>query len=429
MKFAFSLTSPFTFDELKAAVRFASNRLRQDRLFDAAGSLTFTTVLAVVPLLTVTLALFTAFPLFDQFRMSLQEYFLKSLMPDSISKAVFAHLNTFANRAARISAVGGVFLLITSLALIFSIDRTFNTIWRVRRPRGFLKRLATYWTAITVGPLLIGASMTFTTLVVTKASKGGSTWLDAMSWVLDFLPLLFSTAAFTLLYRYLPAKVVRWNDALAGGLIAGFAFEVAKRFFALFIAKFPSYTAVYGAFAAVPIFLLWVYLSWLIILFGAAVTATIAVLKYERWNHRGVSGEAFIDALDLLQELLRGRRANVGQVASLSLRELRERTRLGLVESETLLEKMLSVGWVAKLAEHAPRAEVGLRVPAFDADDERWALIVEPSTINLGDIFHLFALEAASPPQTNQAVLRARAAVSEALNESLETYNENAKLN
>ncbi|MFN7849171.1 MAG: YihY family inner membrane protein [Burkholderiales bacterium] len=416
------LTVPFTLDDLRAAMRFAGNRLREDRLFDAAGSLTFTTVLAVVPLLTVALALFTAFPLFEQFRINLQEYFIKSLMPDSISKAVLNYLNIFASKAARISAVGGVFLFVTSLALIFSIDRTFNTIWRVRRPRSFFKRLITYWAAITVGPLMIGASITLTTVLFSQASKGTDGWLDSREWLCNIFPLIFSVAAFALLYRMLPAKPVRWNDALAGGLIAGIAFEIAKRLFALFIAKFPTYTAVYGAFAAVPIFLLWVYLSWLIILFGAAVTATIAVLKYERWNRRAVSGEVFIDALELLRELVQVREVPDGRVASMSLRELRKRTRLGLAESEALLEKMLAQGWVARLAEHAPRAVAGVKLSLYDADDERWALIVDPGTIRLAAVFNLFNLEAAAQQQPHEAVTRAAAAVHQTLNESLAEY-------
>jgi membrane protein len=415
-------TVPFTLEDLRAAMRFAVNRVREDRLFDAAGSLTFTTVLAVVPLLTVALALFTAFPLFEQFRVNLQEYFIKSLMPDSISKAVLNYLNLFASKAARISAVGGVFLLVTSLALIFSIDRTFNTIWRVRRPRSFLKRLITYWAAITIGPLLIGASITLTTVLLSHAASGADRAGAALEWLFTIFPLLFSIAAFALLYRMLPAKPVRWNDALAGGVVAGIAFEIAKRLFALFIAKFPTYTAVYGAFAAVPIFLLWVYLSWLIILFGAAVSATIAVLKYERWNRREVSGEVFIDALELLRELVLARSASLGQTASLSLRELRQRTRLGIAESEALLEKMLAQGWVARLAEHAPRALAGVKLNLYDVDDERWALIVDPNSIPLAEVFNFFTLEAAAQAQPHEAVTRAANAVGAALNESVAVY-------
>jgi membrane protein len=415
-------TLPFSLDDLKAAMRFAGNRLREDRLFDAAGSLTFTTVLAVVPLLTVALALFTAFPLFDQFRVNLQEYFIKSLMPDSISKAVLNYLNLFASKAARISAVGGVFLFVTSLALIFSIDRTFNTIWRVRRPRSFFKRLVTYWAAITVGPLLIGASITLTTVLLSKAGKATDSWVNNLDWLFNIFPLMFSVTAFLLLYRILPAKPVRWNDALAGGLIAGLAFEIAKRVFALFIAKFPTYTTVYGAFAAVPIFLLWVYVSWLIILFGAAVTATIAVLKYERWNRRAVSGEVFIDALEVLRELVRVRQVEPGQVASLSLRDLRQRTGLGIAESEALLEKMLTQGWVARLAEHAPRVVASLKMPVYDVDDERWALMMDPDRLTLAHVFNVFNLEAAQQQPAHEVVIRVARAVELALNESLADY-------
>lgn len=412
----------FSVQELKAALRFATNRLREDRLFEAAGSLTFTTVLAVVPLLTVALALFTAFPLFDQFRVNLQEYFIKSLMPDSISKGVLSYLNTFASKAARISAVGGVFLFVTSLALIFTIDRTFNTIWRVRQSRAFFKRLITYWAAISIGPLLIGASITLTTVLLGKAGKNANQWLDAFDWLFSLVPILFSAGAFTLLYRSLPAKPVRWNDALIGGLVAGLAFEIAKRLFALFIAKFPTYTAVYGAFAAVPIFLLWVYLSWVIILFGAALTATLAVLKYERWERRPASGEMFVDALQLLRELVVVRRAALGQTASISLHELRNRTRLGLSEAETLLEKMLTRGWVAKLAEHQARPLAGIKIPLYDADDERWALLVDPDSITLAEIFTLFTLEAVWQSHPHEALVRANQAVQAELNQSLATY-------
>ena len=135
--------------QIRAASHFALERLREERLSVVAGSLTFTTVLSLVPLLTVALALFTAFPLFEQFRLNLQEYFIQSLMPDAIAKGVMSALNQFSNKAARISTVGGVFLLVTALALMMTIDRAFNTIWRVQTPRGLVQRLVAYWAAIT----------------------------------------------------------------------------------------------------------------------------------------------------------------------------------------------------------------------------------------------------------------------------------------
>lgn len=404
--------------QVRAASRFALERLGEERLSMVAGSLTFTTVLSIVPLLTVALALFTAFPLFDQFRLNLQQYFIQSLMPDAISKAVIGYLNQFASKAARISTIGAVFLVVTSLALMLTIDRAFNTIWRVQEPRGFMRRLVSYWAAITIGPLLIGGSITMTSLLLREAGTTG--WLGDV--VFSVAPVLLSAAAFALLYRTMPSKPVRWADAIAGGVVAGIAFEIAKRLFGLFIAKFPTYTAVYGAFAAFPIFLLWVYLCWLITLFGAAIAATIPVLQYERWHRRHVSGDVFIDALDVLRMLVEVRRAKPGEAASVSAREIRERTQLGFAEAEALLARMVRLGWVAKLEQTAVRAPVDRAQAALDPGFDRWALIVDPDTIAVADVFRQFALEAAARPDATGALLRAGRAVDAELNESVAQY-------
>lgn len=406
--------------QIRAASRFALARLREERLSVVAGSLTFTTVLSIVPLLTVALALFTAFPLFDQFRLNLQQYFIQSLMPDAISKAVMGYLNQFAAKATRISTIGAVFLVVTSLMLMLTIDRAFNTIWRVQTPHGFMRRLVAYWAVITVGPLLIGGSITLTSVLLRGAEHEG--WLAEL--VYGVLPVMLSSAAFALLYRTLPSKPVRWSDAIAGGAVAGIAFEIAKRLFGLFIAKFPTYTAVYGAFAAFPIFLLWVYLSWLITLFGAAVAATIPVLQYERWHRRHVSGDVFVDALDVLRMLVAVRRAGPGQAASVSAREIRERTQLGFVEAEALLERMVRLGWVAKLEETAVRAPADRAKAALEPGYDRWALIVDPQTIAVADVFRQFALEAAARPDAAPALMRAGRAVDTELGESVAQYFE-----
>lgn len=404
--------------QIRAASRFALERLREERLSVVAGSLTFTTVLSIVPLLTVALALFTAFPLFDQFRLNLQQYFIQSLMPDAIAKGVMSALNQFSSKAARISTVGGVFLLVTALALMMTIDRAFNTIWRVQTPRGLVQRLVAYWAAITIGPLLIGGSITMTSVLMREAEKTG--WLGDL--IFSLLPVLLSMVAFAILYRTLPSKPVRWADAFAGGAVAAVAFEIAKRLFGLFIAKYPSYTAVYGAFAAFPIFLLWVYLSWLITLFGAAVAATIPVLQYERWHRKHVSGDVFDDALQVLHMLVEVRRAAPGQAASVSAREIRERTRLGFAEAEALLERMVALGWVAKLEETAPRAPVAQAKAVLDPGFDRWALIVDPDLIAVADVFRQFALEAAARPDASTAIQRVGRAADAELGESVAQY-------
>ncbi|WP_085316462.1 YihY family inner membrane protein [Derxia lacustris] len=404
-----------------AALRFAGRRLREERIADVAGSLTYTTVLSLVPLLTVALALFTAFPLFDQFRVSLQDWLVHNLLPDAISKGVMTYLNQFAAKAARISAVGGFFLVLTSMALLFTVDGAFNTIWRVREPRPLLQRLAMYWAVLTIGPLLLGASLTLTSVIVGHP-RGRDDGL--VTSLIELLPAAFSVAAFTFAYLVLPNKKVRLADALAGGVLAGIAFEVAKKLFALFITRFNTYTTVYGTFAAVPLFLLWVYLCWLITLFGAAMAATLPVLRNERWQRVPESGDAFLDAMAVLEQLWRAHRPASGSSAGASLDELRAGTRLGAGELEEVLARLVATGWVARLGVHAARAPVGARLGLrrVARDDERWALVVDARDIRVSEVFRAFTLMAAGRSGAPAAIRHAAEAVDAALATDLETW-------
>ncbi len=402
----------------RAALRFAAQRLREERLADVAGSLTFTTVLSVVPLLTVALALFTAFPLFDSFRLNLQQYFLSSLMPASISSAVLGSLNAFAAKATRISAIGGIFLVVTSATLMLTIDNAFGKIWHVRSKPPLLRRLVNYWAFVTIGPVLIGASITVSSVLLRRAGEVGL----GGEFIIGLLPLLLSASAFTLLYKTLPSKTVRWTDAVSGGLFAGIAFELAKRLFALFIATFPTYTVVYGAFAAVPIFLIWVYLSWWITLLGAALSATLPVLKHESWQSEGLSGQDFVDALEVLRVLSQARRATSGRHASLTNAEIRRDARLGPARADSILERLLAAGWIARVEPHLPRADARAgprRVGRIGEVFERWALIVDESTIKLSEVFRLFALEAATLADADPALVRAAQAIDAALDDTV----------
>lgn len=146
-------------------------RFREDRLGLTASSLTFTTTIALVPFLTVALAVFSTFPVFVKFQDVLQKWLVASLVPDSIARQVLGYLTQFASKAAKLGGAGSVALLVTALALFFTIDRTLNSIWRVRKPRPFAQRVLFYWAAVTLGPLLLGASLSLTSLAV-SASKG-----------------------------------------------------------------------------------------------------------------------------------------------------------------------------------------------------------------------------------------------------------------
>ncbi len=362
-------------------------RLREERLPEVAGSLTFTTVLALVPVLTIAFAIFTTFPLFTTFRESLEAYFVQSLMPKGIANTILDYLSQFANKASRLSALGAIFLIVTAIMMFGTVDRTLNNIWRVSTTRPFLQRMVIYWAIMTFGPLLIGASVTAASELLPLSSTLPRNW----SWLRASFTLLvsisLSTLAFSLLYLTVPNRFVDWREAAVGGLVAAIAFEITRRGFAFTINLGGGYRAIYGALAAVPIFLIWVYLFWLITLLGAAVAAALPVVRYERWWHRASPGSAFLDAMAIIRVLIEAR-AGHGAVDALKIREL---THLGFEESEALLRRMLEAGWVGRIrAERPPGLKLRRR---SQLRQERWAWLANPERLTLADVFRRFAFE------------------------------------
>ncbi len=380
----------FPLDDVRGLLRFARRRLDEERLPQVAGSLTFTTVLALVPILTIAFAIFTTFPLFNTFRASLEAYFIKSLMPKAIANTILGYLNQFATKATRLSAFGAAGLIVTAIIMMLTIDRAFNHIWRVKAARPISQRIVVYWAIVTLGPLLIGVSITFTSDLFTATGSLATSFplIGAISYTL--ISVLLTMGAFTLLYMAVPNRLVDWRDAACGGLLAATAFEIAKRIFVVFITKFPTYTVIYGALAAMPIFLLWIYVSWLITLMGAVLTAALPIVKYERWWHVATPGSAFIDAMAVLSVL---HQARAGAGAAVDARTIRASTRLGFDESESLLQKMLDAGWVGRIKANTPkRIQFGKRV----ADGlDTWALLANPEQLKLADVYRLFVFNVA----------------------------------
>ena len=412
----FPLFRDLSWPQMRHLFRFAARRLDEERLPQVAGSLTFTTVLALVPILTIALAIFTTFPLFNTFRASLEAYFVRNLMPQGIANTILGYLTQFSSKATRLSAVGAVALIVTAVMMMLMIDRVFNQIWRVKTTRPITQRILVYWAIVTLGPLLIGASITLTSYVFTATNGVLRSSIPFSGGVLySTISILLTTVAFTLLYIVVPNRLVEWRDALCGGLLAAIAFEVVKRLFAVFVVKVPTYTVVYGAVAAFPIFLVWIYLGWLITLGGAVVTAALPIVKYERWWHVPQPGSAFVDAMALLAVLYEARTSANSAVVDSKL--LRDRTRLGFDESEVLLEKMLDAGWVGRIKAEGPkRMQWGKRIT--DGLD-RWALLANPQQLTLADVYRVFVFDAVSDNHLAQQV---EAAVEQGLNVSLSEH-------
>ena len=386
--------------QVRDLVRFARRRLTEERISEVAASLTFTTVLALVPVLTIAFAIFTTFPLFTTFRDSLDAYFMQILMPKGISNTILDYLSQFAAKASRLSAVGAVFLIVTAIMMFGTVDRTLNQIWRVTEPRPFLQRMVIYWAVMTMGPLLLGASLSFASELSPLMSLLGRETALLRTTLMVLVSLAFSTLAFSLLYLTVPNRIVDWRDAMIGGLVAAIAFEITRRLFAFFIAQGPSssYKVVYGALAALPIFLIWVYLFWLITLVGAVIAAALPVVKYERWWHRPAPGGEFLDAMNVLRLLVESRNSS----AAVDVLRLREETRQGFAESERLLQRMLNVGWVARIrAERSRGWRLGRR---SKLQQDRWVLLANPDKLTVAEVYQLFAFAPAPQSPLGQKV-------------------------
>jgi membrane protein len=378
-----------TWSEVRDLIRFAGRRLNEEKLPQVAGSLTFTTTLALVPLLTIMLAIFTSFPVFTNFRSALDTWFVQTGMPKAIVYTIVSNLTQFANKATKLSAVGAVALLVTSAAMMGMIELAFNQIWRVRRPRPLVQRVMIYWALVTLGPLLFGLSLTVTSQVFTATSSLARSIPLLGGLFYTLLSVALTTGAYTLLYMTVPNRSVHWRDAVWGALAAAIAFEVAKRVFAIFIRQFPAYAIIYGALAALPLFLIWMYLSWLITLVGAVLAAALPIVKHERWWYQPAPGAGFVDAMAILK-VLHGATQLTGS-ALVSRTEIRRHTRIGYDEMSALLEQMVAAGWVGRVQnETAARSPWGTR-----KSHENWVLVVDPSRIRLADVYRMFVFASA----------------------------------
>jgi membrane protein len=323
-------------------------RFRDDRLGLTASSLTFTTLISLVPLLTVMLAIFTAFPMFSNFQAGLEKYFLQTLVPPNIAKPVLGALTLFAAKASRLGAVGLIALGVTAMALVLTIDRTLNSIWRVRKPRSIGQRVLVYWAAVTLGPLLLGASLTLTSYAISASSGLVQQLPGGVAFTLNVAEFFALAIAVSALYHYVPHAPVRWRHAMAGGLFVAVGFEIAKRTLAWYLTRVPTYSNIYGAFATVPIFLLWLYLGWVIVLLGAVIAAYAPSLQMRMVQHGRRPGQGFALALEIVHRLQRSRQAGEHGLTGIALAST---LRIDPLQIESVLEALIGLDWVGRLEE------------------------------------------------------------------------------
>jgi len=255
--------------------RKVARRFGEDRCLRVAGALSYTTLLALVPLTAVMFAVFARFPVFESWMATAQEFIYANFVPAS-GEVVIRYLRQFAANAHKLTVWGLLFLVLTSLMVMATIERVFNDIWHVPQTRKHLHRYLSYGALLTLGPVLIGISLSLATHLISLPLFAGYSPLTAVrAFLLGGMPVAFEWLAFMLLYAVVPNHPVRWRHALIGSLVTTLLFEMTKRGFGFFIARYSSYQTIYGAMAVLPVFLIWIYLSWTVILLGAVVTAAL----------------------------------------------------------------------------------------------------------------------------------------------------------
>lgn len=322
------------------------DRFREDHMGLTASSLTFTTSIALVPFFTVALAVFTAFPMFSKLQGALQGWLIESLIPENIARQVLGYLTQFSSQANKLGVAGLAVLLITAIAMILTIDRTLNGIWRVKKSRPLTQRVLIYWAAITLGPLLLAASLALTSYVL-SASTGMVGVLPAgVRFLLDVVQFFLVAFGMAALYRYVPNTYVKWSHAWAGGIFVAAGIALAKKVLSVYLSQVPTYSLIYGAFATLPILLVWIYVAWIIVLMGAVIAAYLPSLMAGVARRGGGHGWQFQLAIEIVQQLHRQRdTARRGCGASV----LAQALQVDVLQLEPALEALEALHWIGQL--------------------------------------------------------------------------------
>ena len=356
------------------------DRFRDDHMGLTASSLTFTTSIALVPFFTVALAVFTAFPMFSKLQGALQGWLVKSLIPDNIARQVLGYLTQFSGQASKLGGAGLAVLLITAIALVLTIDRTLNSIWRVRKPRPLAQRVLIYWALITLGPLVLAASLAVSSYVLSASGGLVSALPISLRFLLDAVQFLLVAGAMAALYRYMPNTYVKWAHAGSGGLFVAAGLEVGKKVMSLYLSSVPTYSMVYGAFATLPILLVWIYVSWVIVLLGAVIAAYLPSLLAGVARRGSAHGWLFQLAIEVLQQLHQARSTSR---MGLSAAGLAERLQIDVLQLEPVLETLVALDWVGQLN------------TAQDQAESRYLLLADPDTTALEPLMAQLLLDKA----------------------------------
>lgn len=302
----------FDRDRIVAFLEFTWHRFVEDRCMQTAGALSFTSIFALVPVTAAVLGILAAFPGFERWREQLVGWVFINFVP-AAGTAVQGYITEFAANASKATAIGVLVLFFSSISLMMSIEDAFNRIWRVEDTRGASTRFLIYWAALTLGPLLLVAALAISSYAFALPFTGVvESQFPVKATVLAVLPFLILWTALVAGYMFIPNRSVSIKRALIGALIAALLFELAKRGFTLYATRYATYQQVYGALSMVPVFILWIYLSWALVLFGASITASLGAFDYRPVGSRLPRTQEFSGLLRVLAHLVAAQRQGAG---------------------------------------------------------------------------------------------------------------------
>ena len=358
---------------------FVVRRFDEERVPQAASSMTFTTLLALVPVLTVMVAVASIFPVFDRWSDSFVAFVNQTIVPQG-ADMVFDYINAFRDQAGKLTAIGSVMLVVTSLMLIRTIDNTFNRIWRVNTQRPWMMQFLVYWALLTFGPLSLGVGISVMVGSVQESALASSQWMGVLR---TAGTLFFVTLLLWGLYRFVPNRFVPARQAFVGALITAFCLETARFLFAWYMGNFDGYRSIYGAFAAVPFFLLWLNLLWTLVLGGAVLTSSLSYWQGDAFRRGFDARGRFDDVLKIL--LLLDAAQKEGK--ALPVQEFRRHINMGYDELGELLEKLARYGYIY-------------------SGRQGWVLKTGADSIELDELFKLFVYRPSAPnkDKVNQTV-------------------------
>lgn len=346
--------------------RFLWTRFVEDKCFETAGALSYTTLFALVPLTATVFGILSAFPVFSVWTDELIDFIFSNFVPTT-GMTVRDYLLGFADNAKSMTAVSIVVLVVSALMMMWGIEDRLNRIWRVEKYRTSMSRFMLYWTALTLGPILVVAGIAATSYVFAQPwISSAAAEFGLHSVLLRCLPFVVTFISLLVIYELIPNRRVALRYGAVGALLGAILFELSRWGFALYVSQVANYQQIYGALAVIPIFLIWIYLSWVIVLLGASVAASLSSFDYRPVAERLPAGAEFIGLMHVLKYFVAAQRR--GELVSIDEVFHRER-----FLSDDLLQRYINDLHRSGLIEHS--------------DGGDWMLVRSPDTAGLASVY------------------------------------------